>query len=252
MCNFFIYGFVLLLFPMTLFADDNIFYHKNVIYYNGDINQHGFERVKDIHSQHPDVTRITFNSFGGYADVGIDFANWILKRGLDIEVDKYCISSCANYLFLAGKNKYLNRKSFLGWHGGVFQLKNEKLTSVDIYKILNFSNDCNSNALSDIYLITPIDKIIDESLFFKEINVNMLITVYGQVKPVIFYSDKQQLWSYTAEALAYFGVKNIVLLDDKWTPEKIIKGRLVTYFELDEIEKQVITSKFVSEAFISY
>lgn len=246
-----IYGFILLTFPVVLFADENenIYYKENTIYYNSDISQNGFDIVKDIHSKHKNITRVKLNSFGGYTDVAIAFANWIVNENLDVEVDKYCISSCANYLFLAGNHKYLSKKSFLGWHGGNIQLKNEVLTPIDIHTILNFSNDCNSSLLSSLSLTTPIDKAIDECLFFKKIDVSILITIYGQVKSAIFYRDRVQMWSYTDEALEYFGVKNIVLLDNIWTPEKIINGKLVSYFELNEIEKQVTINKFIADAF---
>ncbi|MCT7944259.1 hypothetical protein [Shewanella septentrionalis] len=252
MWNVFLFGFIVFILPIAVFAEDTIFYKNNTIYYNGAINQDGFDAVQRIQRKNQNVTRIIFNSFGGYADVAIDFSKWIINKNLDVEVDKYCISSCANYLFLAGNHKYLSKKSFLGWHGGNIRLKNEKLTPADMNAIFGFSNDCNENILSNISLITQIDKVIDECLFFKKVDVSMLITIYGQVKPAVFYSDRVQLWSYTVEALEYFGVKNIVLLDGNWTPEKIINGKLVTYFELNEIKKQITTDKIIFDAFTFY
>jgi hypothetical protein len=40
--------------------------------------------------------------------------------GTLVIVDKYCLSSCANYLFLAAKEKSLMPNAVLGFHGGFF------------------------------------------------------------------------------------------------------------------------------------
>ena len=66
--------------------------------------------------------RLIISSPGGTVDYGIQLGEWILSKQLDVEIGDYCISSCANYVFTAGKNKILRKNSLLGWHGGLLQL----------------------------------------------------------------------------------------------------------------------------------
>ena len=65
-----------------------------------------------------DATRtVIVTSRGGDADAALDIANAIRDRDLDVVVRGHCISSCANYLFLAGRRKIVEADSFLGFHG---------------------------------------------------------------------------------------------------------------------------------------
>ena len=42
---------------------------------------------------------------------------WIFDHELDVIVDELCFSSCANYIFTAGKNKIIEKDAIVGWHG---------------------------------------------------------------------------------------------------------------------------------------
>ncbi len=63
----------------------------------------------------PNIKQIELNSGGGYVRIAIAIAEEIKRRNLNVRVSGFCISSCANYLFLAGNIKYLN--GVLGFHG---------------------------------------------------------------------------------------------------------------------------------------
>lgn len=64
------------------------------------------------------VTSITVTSYGGDQFRGQDMADEIQKRDVKVIVDKYCMSSCANNIFLAAKHKVLKPNAVLGFHGG--------------------------------------------------------------------------------------------------------------------------------------
>ena len=233
----------------NVIAVNNIYNDSNTIYYNGDINRLGFERFKLLFHKNQTVTRVKFNSLGGETINAINFANWILDNNLDIEIDKYCISSCANYIFLSGKNKYLNKSSFLGWHGGTLQFKNDRLTTREIYQLSNFSVSCDRNKIPLATLALPTYKAVLECQFFSRVNANLLMTMYGQVKGSNYYSDKVPLWGYSAPALAYLGVDNIILINGLWEQRPMINDKLMTYFELNEVSAQIIAAKFIAKAF---
>ncbi|MCG2594369.1 hypothetical protein LZ009_16445 [Ramlibacter sp. XY19] len=67
----------------------------------------------------PGVTRIVITSPGGLVAPALDMAQAIHARGLAVEVPATCLSSCANYVFPAGRRKLLGRPDAVGWHGNM-------------------------------------------------------------------------------------------------------------------------------------
>jgi len=64
------------------------------------------------------VKQLVITSVGGSVHYALDMAKYIQKNNIDIVVNHYCVSSCANYFFLAARQKYVPKDSFVGWHGG--------------------------------------------------------------------------------------------------------------------------------------
>jgi hypothetical protein len=67
----------------------------------------------------PAVRRLVITSAGGLVSPALDMADAIHARGLDVEVPHTCFSSCANYIFPAGRRKVLGRPGTVGWHGNM-------------------------------------------------------------------------------------------------------------------------------------
>jgi hypothetical protein len=63
------------------------------------------------------VTRLVVSSRGGDTVPGRRIGQWVHDMGLLVEVDKVCFSSCANYIFPAGRGRVIRADSFVGWHG---------------------------------------------------------------------------------------------------------------------------------------
>lgn len=104
---------------------ENVYLTDNkTILYNGDINLSNLEKLKEIYNsstKKPKLLKI--NSNGGDIIAGMQMGNWLYDHSFSVEVIDYCISSCANYIFPAGKYKYLNKNAILYWHGGAFSSK---------------------------------------------------------------------------------------------------------------------------------
>ena len=71
------------------------------------------------------ITRLVVSSGGGDTVPGRRIGQWVYDMGLLVEVDKVCFSSCANYIFPAGRGRVIRADSFVGWHG------NERAFEVD-------------------------------------------------------------------------------------------------------------------------
>jgi hypothetical protein len=63
------------------------------------------------------VSTLVINSSGGYAEPALDAALIIYQKNIDVYVDGVCGSSCANYIFLAGRYKFVTKNSTVFWHG---------------------------------------------------------------------------------------------------------------------------------------
>lgn len=61
--------------------------------------------------------RLVFNSLGGDAVDSYKIGKLIQDDDLEIEVDGYCLSACANIFFLPAKKRKIN--GVLGFHGGI-------------------------------------------------------------------------------------------------------------------------------------
>lgn len=64
------------------------------------------------------VQVVIITSEGGVTESALAIAELIQSRGLNVVVRGYCLSSCANYIFIAGKSKDVEKDSLVGWHGG--------------------------------------------------------------------------------------------------------------------------------------
>lgn len=64
------------------------------------------------------VTRLVVSSGGGDTVEGRHVGRWVRDMALVVEVDVICFSSCADYVFPAGRARVIRADAFVGWHGG--------------------------------------------------------------------------------------------------------------------------------------
>lgn len=67
------------------------------------------------------IDTLVINTIGGAVIDGMEIGEVIRRDKLNISVDGYCISSCANYFFLLASGKTI--KGIVGFHGGVISNK---------------------------------------------------------------------------------------------------------------------------------
>lgn len=63
------------------------------------------------------VTRMVISSGGGDTVEGRHVGRWVRDMALVVEVDVICFSSCADYVFPAGRARVIRNGAFVGWHG---------------------------------------------------------------------------------------------------------------------------------------
>lgn len=92
---------------------------NGVLTYIGELNAEGLAKLKAADDGAAHTLRI--GSGGGEVGVGMDFGEWVHARKLDVIVVDYCLSSCANYVFPAGRRKSIPPGSVVAWHGSAHQ-----------------------------------------------------------------------------------------------------------------------------------
>jgi hypothetical protein len=104
--------------PGTSQANDfNLTRLGNVLSFEGYITPDSAKAVTKALEHNTDVFLI--DSFGGDAAAGLQIANEIRKADVLVIVNRYCLSSCANYIFVGAKRKILNSDGIVGFHGGL-------------------------------------------------------------------------------------------------------------------------------------
>jgi hypothetical protein len=63
------------------------------------------------------LARIVIASGGGDTVEGRRLGRWVRQMNLVVEVDTICFSSCADYIFPAGRARRIRDGAIVGWHG---------------------------------------------------------------------------------------------------------------------------------------
>jgi hypothetical protein len=147
----------------------------------------------------PELLRIT--SSGGDVNLGMDLGEWVFGHHLDVEIVGYCFSSCANYVFLAGRTKVLNPDSILLWHGGSLQKGNEE-------ELVRLAGERGKEYFDSWRK--------REDAFFRTIHIDQRILTYGQTASHVKLPGTAVGYDYSVEDMAKFGVINVVEKTGNW------------------------------------
>jgi hypothetical protein len=81
----------------------------------GSIRQHNIDKLLEIGL--PSNGWLYVNSDGGNVSLALDIAEILISKKVNIIVDGFCVSSCANYWFLAAEKKFVMENSYVAFHG---------------------------------------------------------------------------------------------------------------------------------------
>ena len=197
-------------------------------------------------------TFVVTASDGGDNAAALALGILIHRYNWDVEIVDVCASACANYIFPAGKTKYLNRHSMLLFHGGFYQenvLEMAKMfkpgtpssgapaASVTLGQVnkentlsmapnnrlrrKNYTSSCPYLMSSTpVEVILALRKASDQ--LYQELGINPLLSTYGQVGAYepIYKSYKYVSFVYRLDSLRRLGIRNIELKDGEWHPER--------------------------------
>jgi len=222
------------------------------IEYSGIITAEANAGVFELYeSAQPRPTALWIESQGGSAGAGMQLGSWVFDNDLDVEVDTYCFSSCANYVFPAGRTKVLASRASLMWHGGVTQ----PITLAELEAVLGDTLD-HMDELEEHALLeqrsreellqqldhSRVDLVARETRFFQKIGVDQRITVLGHLyeRELLQGEGSYTGWDYSLEDLARLGVRQIRVRDGgQWGPVFPLRGGRIFRIRLDSLSEFV-------------
>jgi hypothetical protein len=220
----------------------------------GELTSETFVSVRDrlVKSAADKKTFVVKESAGGSGLAALAIGILIHRHNWDVEVVGNCPSSCANWIFPAGKTKYLNSQSMLLFHGGphqanwlelgnklehMFAANGTPVDSVELGHenkegVVNWTpkrSAADEEVLEFLSInkdLPAVEKMIQfrnaSDKFYQELGINPLLPEYGQIggyEP-LYKSYKYGGFIYRLDSLRRLGVGNIELKDGEWHPER--------------------------------
>jgi len=220
----------------------------------GKIAPETFVQIRDrlVQSAAEKKTILINASDGGDGFAALAIGILIHRYHWDVEVVGICPSSCANWIFPAGKTKYLNSQALLVFHGGphqanwlemgkqvdqMFAANGAPADSVELGRKDREGNvtwsPVSSPAREEVLKFLSIDKnapaveqmrqfMKASDRFYEELGVNPLLPEFGQIgryEPS-YKSDKYFGFVYPPDSLRKLGISNIELKEGEWHPER--------------------------------
>ena len=130
-------------------------------------------------------------SHGGEVGGAIDTALWVHRNGIDVIVDGPCLSSCANYIFAAGKQKHIVGQGYVGWHGTIYHRL--------------WMHRRGQRMLDPVFLAMAEKTAEKERAFYAEVGVNGYISWFGKLAPYKVWDT----YFMSAQDMAYFGLTGL-------------------------------------------
>jgi hypothetical protein len=218
----------------------------------GDINSDTFVEAREclVGATAAKKTFVVKASGGGDALAALAIGILIHRHHWDVEIVDGCGSSCANWIFPAGKTKYLNSQSILQFHGGPHQANlmdvpdepepGSVVAGAPVDSVVVGHKD--KEGVITFHRTSAADKEVLEFLsisnasyleklgqfrnasdrFYRELGINPLLPEYGQIGSyeAQYKSYKHEGFVYSLDSLRNFGLRNIELKQGEWHPER--------------------------------
>ena len=218
------------------------------IEYSGLITHEANAGVFELYqSADPKPQALLIESQGGSADAGMELGTWLFENGMQVQINTYCFSSCANYVFPSGRTRLLAPHASLMWHGGVTQpITPEELARVLDETLAGFPEDerrrlleeHSRDELAQQLQQSLIAIVARETYFFRRLGVDQRITTLGHLyeRELLKGEGDYMGWDFSLDDLARLGVRDISIKGgEAWEPVFPVRGRKIYRIKLDEL-----------------
>ncbi len=174
------------------------------------------------------LNRIVIASGGGDTVEGRRLGRWVRQMNLLVEVDTICFSSCADYVFPAGRARAIRSGAIVGWHGNERSLEVQAARAgLDLraYFVRRFGAEIaqaspeqrqglSAEAIIDRRLATLRQSRADEQAFFASLGLDdgFMVCGVGDVLERRADFHQQQGWGFPLSEMARLGLTDTVYL----------------------------------------
>lgn len=189
------------------------------IVYSGGMHPEGYDELVRL-AQQGGFVELVISSLGGEVYWGMKIGEVVHTNGWDVRVRGVCFSSCANYIFPAGRNKVIEDGGIVGWHGsarqGDFFAEMQGIGSrQQIVDSLSLALQDGSESLTQeefndaivINIALSETRIELELAYYERIGVDADISVYGFFPQHFATAAEAGGWTFTLEDMAKFGLE---------------------------------------------
>lgn len=191
--------------------------------YTGQITEAQNQRAFDLYnSATTKPTALYISSGGGQVMDGMSLGEFVQKQHLDVIVDRFCFSSCANYVLISGQQIFVGEKAIIGWHGNAASAywRDSDIDAM-VRHLTGDKREAEWLKLRNYY-----DNLIEraearEKDFYAALGVSPDIMTIGLSKALIAVAKQQKArgWTYSVKALAKLGVDIKMMNDTPWEPQ---------------------------------
>ena len=174
--------------------------------------------IADLNAASGKQVTLIVTSQGGDVASALRLGDAVHSLGADVTVETVCMSSCANYVFAAGKEKRILPGALVVWHGSVLQ--RDFRERVQRYEaLLGFAKErelspAEAQEMKALEVDAPFLKSIQQTQaqFFARVGVDERITRLGQ--------EPQQIaenWTVGVSTMDLFGLRRVFAPNDYGT-----------------------------------
>lgn len=166
------------------------------------------------------LTRLVVSSGGGDTIEGRHVGRWVQRMGLVVEVDAICFSSCADYLFPAGRARVIRADAWVGWHGNERQFDvlaaRHGVPLAD--ELRRFVPPNTPPAQADAFVRDLVARIAetrqDEADFYAQLGLDdaFAVCAVGDELEQRFGFTGRKGWGFTVEDMVRLGLANTVYI----------------------------------------
>ncbi|GAB3390180.1 hypothetical protein GCM10027317_43770 [Massilia agri] len=179
-------------------------------------------------------TVLSIRSKGGEPNLGMALGRWVRERQLDIKVLEFCLSSCANYVFPAGRQKVVSNFAVIGYHGGTSS--GQYQFDPDMQKMVDAMPPAQRKSFVDDLEHSMKATGEKEVAYLRWLGVREDLATLGQQEryQARYLADPNVLgWTYSLDGFARFNVRNISVINPPWKPDGIKRARSFVVIEPD-------------------
>lgn len=215
--------------PRPAATETTVRFDGEWIVYHGDISEAANAQVRRLFSEHPETLGLKISSGGGSITLGMALGEWLLTTGRDVYVDGECFSSCANYVFPAGKRKIVSADAVIGWHGGTRQWPSAEAMCLGQHGAAFWSEEERLDCLA-----TARQARDREARLYRLFGVDPDIMVFGLRHGANYPSRPTDVgWTYSIADLERFGITDIHVEGGQWEPGREIDGQTVCLMDVE-------------------